>query len=97
MTQYRETSDDYSRVIAQCGPIRAAVCKDGLQWLLQRRSGNRWRSEAYCRTREALVRHWQNATGDDGAALGIVATHFLPKGAWLEAEVGIPNGSSRHF
>lgn len=89
MTQHREASDDYSRVVAQSGPVRAAVCKDGIQWLLQRRSGNRWRSEAYCRTREALVRHWRNATGDDGAALGIIATHFLPVGARLETQAGV--------
>ena len=40
---------------------RVIVCRDGIQWILQRRhgperpAGARWEGRAYCRTREALV------------------------------------------
>ena len=56
-----ETSDDYGGVVAQLSPEwRVIVCRDGLQWVLQRRKNGGaerpWRARHYCRTRRALVR-----------------------------------------
>jgi len=35
---------------------RWRVGDDPLQWLLQRREGDRWRNRSFCRTREGLLR-----------------------------------------
>ncbi len=98
MTAHRETADSYRGEIASRGSWRVAECADGLQWLLQRNVGERWRSESFCRTRSALIRLWQRATGDDGAALGNLPPHFAPKpraGTRLGAQVGFSGPSVR--
>ncbi|MDU8946119.1 hypothetical protein [Ovoidimarina sediminis] len=56
-----ETADNYSRVIAQVDDRhRVIVCKDGIQWILQRREKGTgrwpWKARHYCRTRKALLR-----------------------------------------
>jgi hypothetical protein len=96
---HRESADDYRGEIVRLGSWRVAECADGLQWLLQRQHGDRWRSESFCRSRSALIRLWQGATGDDGAALGNLAPLFAPKprvGARLEPQVGFsrPSGGA---
>ncbi len=59
---HRESADDYCRVIAHLSPsYRVIVCKDGIQWILQRRDGERhgrarWTGVSYCVTRDALIR-----------------------------------------
>lgn len=58
---HRESASDYSRIVTMIGNnARVIVCRDGLQWILQKgkTSGpeTRWRSLAYCRTRKALLR-----------------------------------------
>lgn len=40
-------------------PTRIIECRDGIQWIIQNRSGTRdgqplWRSRSYCRTRKGL-------------------------------------------
>lgn len=102
MTAHRETADSYRGEIASRGSWRVAECADGLQWLLQRKVGERWRSESFCRTRSALIRLWQRATGDDGAALGNLPPHFAPKpraGTRPEPQVGFPltSGSEKEM
>jgi hypothetical protein len=58
---HHETSDDYTGVIAQlCPRHRLVTCKDGSQWILQRRDAQRagrprWAGIGYFRTRMALV------------------------------------------
>lgn len=56
-----ETADGYARVVARpCDGWRVIVCKDNVQWILQRRkkggAERPWRAVGYFRTREALVR-----------------------------------------
>jgi len=56
-----ETADGYSRVVAHlCDGWRVIVCKDDLQWIIQRRKKGGgewpWRAVGYCRTRRALIR-----------------------------------------
>ena len=38
-TDHKETADDYRGEVLRLGPYRIAVCRDGLQWLLQRQRG----------------------------------------------------------
>ena len=57
----RETSDSYYGEIVRQGRYRVVICKDGIQWILQRQdklAGARWRALAYCTTRIALLRLW---------------------------------------
>ncbi len=59
---YRESDDDYGCIVTRLGDAgRVIVCRDDLQWILQRRDGKRagrarWASVSYCTTREALLR-----------------------------------------
>ncbi len=62
---HRESDDTYAGVIARGGRYRVAVCRDGIQWLLQRRSTNRsgarWKTLHYITTRSALIRLWTSS------------------------------------
>lgn len=56
-----ETADDYLGVIAHlCTSHRVIVCKDAIQWVLQRRktggAERPWRAVGYFRARNALIR-----------------------------------------
>lgn len=57
-----ETSPAYRGVISVSGRYRVAVCKDGLQWLVQKRASHRnhtraqWKSFGYYTTKKALMR-----------------------------------------
>jgi hypothetical protein len=58
-----ESADNYRRVVARLnGKWRVIACRDGIQWILQRRhgperpAGARWEGRSYCRTSEALRR-----------------------------------------
>lgn len=59
----RESADGYSAVVARLNARwRVIACRDGIQWILQRKDATRslhgapWRSRSYCRTRQALIR-----------------------------------------
>ena len=56
-----ETSDAWGKVVAHPAPgWRVIVCRDDLQWIIQRRKNGGaerpWRALHYCRTRKALLR-----------------------------------------
>lgn len=56
-----ETADAWGAIIAYpAAGWRVIVCRDRLQWILQRRKNGGaerpWRAVGYCQTREALVR-----------------------------------------
>lgn len=56
---HRESDDNYKRVVAMLnGRWRVVLCKDGWQWVLQRKAQtkNGWRSQSYCVTREGMLR-----------------------------------------
>ena len=59
----RESQDDYVNVIYTNGDHRVALCRDGLQWLLQKHSGQHWKSISFCVTATALAREWRNKVG----------------------------------
>jgi hypothetical protein len=53
-----EASDSYDKVIAKDAQHRVIMCRDNIQWIIQRKQSDRWRSESYCTTRTALIREW---------------------------------------
>jgi hypothetical protein len=67
---HRESDDAYHAVVARLnGSWRVIACKDGIQWILQRRRGERrggarFDSRSYCRTREALIRVCREHAGE---------------------------------
>ncbi|OAN69139.1 hypothetical protein A8B83_16480 [Rhodobacteraceae bacterium EhC02] len=62
MTEHHhETSDSYAAVVAHLtDTLRVISCKDGIQWVLQKRGGGSaqrpWRAKGYFLTRKALTR-----------------------------------------
>ena len=73
-----ETADECVNVIAQlCARHRVIVCKDAIQWVLQKRkkggAERPWRSVGYFRTRSALLRVSATLCGRiDPAAVAIL-------------------------
>ena len=59
---HRERDADYRHIVTELSDRwRLIVCRDGLQWIIQRRDGERsgrarWTGVYYCQTREALIR-----------------------------------------
>ena len=56
LTGHREKDDAYPAIARLSTTVRVIECKNGIQWILQRRYGDQWRGIAYCRTRDALIR-----------------------------------------
>ncbi len=60
--RHHESADDYSGIVARLSAShRVIICKDQIQWILQRRDGERhgrtrWAGVGYFLTREALLR-----------------------------------------
>ncbi|WP_108819189.1 hypothetical protein [Pseudovibrio sp. Alg231-02] len=56
----QESHADYAGIVVQQGRWRVIVCRDGIQWIIQKgdltRDGWRWTGKSYCRTRKALLR-----------------------------------------
>lgn len=58
---HRERDDNYQRVIVQLAPRwRVIVCRDGIQWILQRRSvlppnTGTWSGKSYSTTKSGLI------------------------------------------
>ena len=74
----REESDGYSGEIAQHGKHRVILCRDGIQWIIQRKGGSRrgsvrWRSLSYCTTKKALLRLWATVEPDAAALQTLTA------------------------
>jgi hypothetical protein len=53
-----ETEEDYDRIISRDGDLRLIDCRDGIQWIMQRRSGSEWRNKSFHRTRRSLVQRY---------------------------------------
>lgn len=62
MSEHRETRDGYCRTIVSDGSHRVILCKDGIQWIIQRRRPNAeagraaWDALGYCTSKTALMR-----------------------------------------
>src|SRR5262249_14611138 len=62
-----EENDAYPVVANLNARWRVIVCKNSIQWILQRRDGrraNHWRGYWFCRTREALIRGVRARAGE---------------------------------
>lgn len=76
---HRESSDRYRGEIWRNGKHRVAVCRDGIQWLLQRQRpgkagvGGAWDTIGFCTTRKALIRLHRQHIGSEAMEL-----HGLP-------------------
>jgi hypothetical protein len=54
---HREENDSYPDEVARVTDrLRVINCRDDIQWIVQLRSGEQWKSVSFCRTREALLR-----------------------------------------
>lgn len=85
-TDHRETSDGYRGVTINLGSFRVAVCRDGIQWMLQRRRpgfsgvGTAWDTLGYCVTRKALIRLHRSHIGPEPQELRGLPERFKPEG-----------------
>lgn len=75
-TCHRESADDYGGIIAVLNARwRVIECRDGIQWILQQRDGERhgrtrWTGRKYFRARNELVRACRASVGEiDAPAL----------------------------
>ena len=80
---HHETADDYVGTLARLNATwRVIVCRDGIQWILQRRKegGGDWprRAMHYCRTRKALIRLTATLCGRVDP-LALATLHALPE------------------
>jgi hypothetical protein len=82
-----EETDDYHAIVAHLNERwRVIVCAAHIQWILQRRTGERhgrarWEGRSYCRTSEALNRLSRRHAGAiDATAAAVLAS--LPE--WIE-------------
>lgn len=71
----REAAENYRGEVFRFGDWRVVVCRNEIQWIVQRRTRNgrpdtgRWEAVGFFLTRVALVRLWRAATGDSGEDL----------------------------
>jgi hypothetical protein len=99
-----EEADDYHAVVARLNESwRIIVCAAGIQWILQRRAGERhgkarWEARSFCRTSEALNRLSRRRAGViDPAAAAILAS--LPERISTPPQSGFcrrPNDDRKH-
>lgn len=69
LSTHRESDDGYMAVVACLNDRwRVILCKDGIQWILQRAKkrwdGTAWEGCRYCRTRKALIRSCAELVGE---------------------------------
>jgi hypothetical protein len=79
-----ESDEDYYPSIQLNPRWRVIVCRDGVQWILQRRvrpdrpervTRDDWRGRSYCRTKEALIGCCDRYSGEiDPAAVAALRT-----------------------
>jgi hypothetical protein len=60
----REGDDDYDNVILQLGPTERLIeCADNWQWILQVRTGKRWRSVKFFTSRWGVLNRTRGMPG----------------------------------
>jgi hypothetical protein len=75
VTSHRERDDDYPTGARLSDTVRVIDCKDGVQWILQRRRGDQWQGVSFCRTRAALIREAKRVLGHAPEALRALPEH----------------------
>ena len=85
-TDHRETADDYRGVVWRDGRYRIAECRDGIQWLFQRRRPGfpgveaAWDTLGYATTRNGLMRLHRAHIGGEAAAIAAFPETFRRRG-----------------
>jgi hypothetical protein len=80
----KESADDYSNVVTRLNPEwRVIVCKDQIQWILQRIDGKRhgrtrWVGRSYLRDRNVLTRVCRTNVGEIDP-IALLALAALPE------------------
>lgn len=88
-TDHRETADGYWGELFRIGDYRVAVCRDGIQWMYQRRErtkagdAGRWLTVGYCRTRAALERLHRENLQPPVPEIAVLPDRFNRKGGAL--------------
>lgn len=83
---HRETDASYRGVIVTYGRYRVALCRDGIQWLFQKRvtkepcARARWRTLGYFTTRESLMRFQHKSTSQHWPELMALPERFRREG-----------------
>lgn len=83
---HRETADGYRGVLLDLGRYRVAVCRDGIQWLYQRRrpgaagGGTAWDTLGHCRARETLIRLHRSYSGSEAPEMATLPERFKREG-----------------
>lgn len=77
-TDHRETLDTYRDELFRHQGYRVIVCKDRIQWILQRQrpSGAKWMALGYFRTRKALQRLWTGLHGRPAPQIAALPASF---------------------
>ena len=76
---HREKDNRYHGEIAREGQFRVILCKDAIQWILQRQKGGpegRWLAVGYFVTRKALSFLWAAYTGGLAPELANLPEHI---------------------
>ena len=82
LVDHRECAENYHRVIVCNRVFRVAVCRDGIQWLLQRRrrtispGGAAWDNIGYFTDREALKRFYRAQVDHEATELNALPRYF---------------------
>ena len=75
LTSHRERDEGYPAAVRLSDTVRVIDCKDGIQWILQRRYGDQWRGIAFCRRRDTLIREAKKLIGNVPEALLSLPEH----------------------
>lgn len=81
-TDSRETAETYRGELFRLGRYRVAVCRDGFQWLYQRKRavisprGVAWNTVGYCVSRNALARLHRAYNGAEAQEISALPFHF---------------------
>lgn len=57
----KETCNHYARVVVQGKAARIILCRQNIQWIIQRQKGGsdgRWLSLGYCTAKSTVLRLW---------------------------------------
>jgi hypothetical protein len=92
-----EESDSYPTVAILNDRWRVIVCKNSIQWVLQKRrsSPNGWRGHWFCRTSEALLRGVRKYAGDIGGDALVILLR-LPERFPGDAQENLRRQSKHH-
>lgn len=73
---HRESAHAYKWQICRSGSYRLILCRDGIQFIIQRLTrgnggphGGQWRAVAYCKARSTALRLWRARVGETHPAL----------------------------